>query len=96
MGFKGGGFRREGISFYTNLECATDILVSNGADKNNIHALTVAEEIKRVLVQGGVLILDLRVVDGVTQGLRELQRNGFSCEIFRHRRRGKSVKCVFN
>lgn len=127
IGFKGGGFRKEGISFYTNLECAADILASNGAEKNNIHTLTVAEgslsllesfsfdlvfsllsyghhypvstylkEIKRVLVQGGVLILDLRVIDGFTQGLRELQRNGFSCEIFRHRRRGKSVKCVFD
>ena len=124
-GFKGGGFRKEGISFYTNLECASDILVSNGADRNNIHSVIATEnalsqletssfdlvfsllsyghhypvstylkKIKLLLVQGGVLILDLRVIDGVTQGLRELQRNGFSCEIFRHRRRGKSVKCV--
>jgi SAM-dependent methyltransferase len=124
-GFKGGGFRKQGISFYTNLECASDILVSNGANRNNIHTLTVAEstlsmlesssfdlvfsllsyghhypvstylkEIKHILVKGGTLILDLRVIGGVTQGLRELQKNGFSCEIFRHRRRGKSVKCV--
>ena len=125
MGFKGGGFRREGISFYTNLECASDILISNGATKDNIHTIVVTEkplshlesssfdlifsllsyghhypvstyvkEIKRLLSQGGVLILDLRVIDGVTQGLKELQKNGFSCEIFRHRRRGKSIKCV--
>jgi len=124
-GFKVGGFRREGISFYTNLQCASDILISNGASKNNIHTLVVTEnalsqlnpssfdlvfsllsyghhypvstymkEIKRILVQGGVLILDLRLKDGVTQGLSELEQNGFTCEIFRHRKRGKSVKCV--
>ena len=116
---------KEGISFYTNLECASDILVSNDAGRNNIHSVIATEnalsqletssfdlvfsllsyghhypvstylkKIKLLLVQGGVLILDLRVIDGVTQGLRELERNGFSCEIFRHRRRGKSVKCV--
>ena len=124
-GFKGGGFRKEGISFYTNLECASDILITNGANKENIHSLiatenplsqlesssfdlvfsllsyghhypvsTYLEEVKRLLTQGGVLVLDLRVIDGVTQGLKELKKNGFSCEIFRHRRRGKSVKCV--
>ena len=52
------------------------------------------EEIKRILVSGGVLILDLRVIDEVTQGLKDLVKGGFSCEIFRHRRRGKTVKCV--
>ena len=124
-GFKGGGFRKEGISFYTNLECASDILITNGANKENIHSLIATEnplsqlesssfdlvfsllsyghhypvstyllEVKRLLTQGGVLVLDLRVIDGVTQGLKELEKNGFSCEIFRHRRRGKSVKCV--
>jgi len=124
-GFKGGGFRKEGISFYTNLECASDILITNGASEENIHSLiatenplsqlesssfdlvfsllsyghhypvsTYLEEVKRLLTRGGVLVLDLRVIDGVTQGLKELEKNGFSCEIFRHRRRGKSVKCV--
>ena len=124
-GFKGGGFREEGISFYTNLECASDILISNGADKNNIHTLeasegvlsqlerssfdlifsllsyghhypvsTYLEEINRILRKGGVLILDLRVIDGVIQGLKDLTSKGFRCEISRHRRRGKTVKCL--
>jgi len=40
-GFRGGGFRAEGISFYTDLECAKEILISNSASENNIQTLTV-------------------------------------------------------
>ena len=124
-GFKGGGFRSEGISFYTNLECAKDILILNGANKDNVHAMEVSDgvlnqlpassfdlvfsllsyghhypvstyydDIKRILKKGGVLILDLRVLDGVIQGIKQLERGGFKCEIFRHRRRGKTIRCV--
>ena len=123
--FKVGGFRNEGISFYTNLECAANILVSNGANRNNVHILTVSEgvfsqlepssfdlvfsllsyghhypvskyveKIKQILRKDGVLILDLRVIDGIIQGLKELKREGFNCKIFRHRKRGKTVRCV--
>ena len=124
-GFKGGGFRPEGISFYTNLECAKDILVANGANESNIHTLEVSDgvlsqlttssfdlvysllsyghhypvstylnDIKRILKKGGILILDLRVLDGTVQGLKQLERAGFECGIYRHRRRGKTVRCM--
>ena len=124
-GFKVGGFRPEGISFYTNLECAKDILVANGASESNIHTMEVSDgvlnqlttssfdlvfsllsyghhypvstylkDIKRILKKGGILILDLRAIDGTAQGLKELERASFECEIFRHRRRGKTVRCV--
>ena len=124
-GFKGGGFRPEGISFYTNLECAKDILVANGANESNIHTMEVSDgvlnqlttssfdlvfsllsyghhypvstylnDIKRILKKGGILILDLRGIDGTVQGLKQLERERFDCGIFRHRRRGKTVRCV--
>ncbi|CAL6295796.1 unnamed protein product [Bathycoccus prasinos] len=43
---------------------------------------------------GGILILDLRVLDGTVQGLKQLERAGFECGIYRPRRRGKTVRCV--
>ena len=39
-------------------------------------------------------MLDLRAIVGVTQGLKDLVKGGFSREIIRHRRRGKLVTCV--
>ena len=74
---------------HTDLECASDILITNGANKESIHHLiatgnplsqlqsssfdlvfslmsyghhpisTYLEEVKRLLTQGGVLVLDL-------------------------------------
>lgn len=55
------------------------------------------QQVYRLLRVGGVLILDLRVKDSkshVVEGLTELEQQGFSCTIVRHRRRGKTVRCM--
>eukprot|EP00241_Pyramimonas_parkeae_P023410 CAMPEP_0114311136 /NCGR_PEP_ID=MMETSP0059-20121206/19651_1 /TAXON_ID=36894 /ORGANISM="Pyramimonas parkeae, Strain CCMP726" /LENGTH=271 /DNA_ID=CAMNT_0001435265 /DNA_START=1208 /DNA_END=2023 /DNA_ORIENTATION=- len=42
-GFVGVGFHKEGVfSHYTNLECARQILIDNGASPQNVHAITAS------------------------------------------------------
>lgn len=123
----GGWHPVDRFSFYTNLQCASDILKNNTNLHNNVHPIeptlsnlealedssfdlvysllsyghhypvsTYLGHVYRILKSGGYLVLDLRNSSNpsVPEGLIELVDKGFKCEIVRHRRRGKTVKCI--
>lgn len=78
-------------------EHSFDVIYSLLSYGHHYPVSTYLEEVFRLLRVGGVLILDLRVQgtrSQVIEGLTDLKQQGFICTIVRHRRRGKTVRCL--